>query len=188
MRPIWQMAMGVAATMLLAGCGTPSVVEAWPNPQSNIASIYDYGAGGRDLRLIVRGNPLPMPDDAFNRMIETDVQGPLMRQPTHPTLTPGASAQPNYALIFDFSSSPRPTPDQICQYPGNAPAGQVASGGDVHVVGAFCVSGRAYSGAMGRAGADGAAQVSQLMPQMMMALFRPDLRDNPGGSGGGDQH
>jgi hypothetical protein len=185
----WTVAAILCSAFWLTGCEAPRVVESWPSPDQPLSPIYDYGAGGRDLRLIVQGNPFPMTDDAFARAVENEVQVPLTRQPTRPRLAPGPTARPNYAVVFVFQPSPTFDLYDACQMRGQPVAvlrpdtGQRPS---VKLVSAFCVSGRPYSGAYGWVNASAAEepQFRAMMQDTMAALFRPDMPNAPGGNGG----
>ena len=170
----------------LTGCSGPIITQE-SSPFTKIDGFYDYGAGGRDLRLMVVGNPFPMPDDVFGRVVEADLQVPLVRQPTHPTLTPDASAQPNYALILLFSPALALSGDDLCRgrFEHGAFGGNGEDSVNVRVLGAFCVSGRAVTEGVGQTQADraGDQRFVVLMRQMMLTLFRPDIRDFGGGGG-----
>ena len=130
----------------------------------------------------MRGNPFPMPADAFARAVEADVQVGLLRPPTHPTLTPGPTAKDNYELVFVFSPALTLRGDDLCHGRGDQAAD--GGGGSVRALGAFCVAGRAETEIIGETQADGPADphFMNLMRQMMLSLFRPDVRD------GGHRH
>jgi hypothetical protein len=182
-----QTLLGTVLVFTLAACTGPVLTQPG-SPYTQIDSLYNYGAGARDLRLIVHGNPFPMPADVFARVVETDVQLNLLRQPTHPTLTPGPTAKDNYALIFVFSPAVTLSGDDLCKGRADQMASPVSpSGGTVTVraIGAFCVSGRAETEIVGETQATGAGDVRflDLMRQMMLALFRPDVHEGGHGQG-----
>ncbi|HLN24269.1 MAG TPA: hypothetical protein VK558_09825 [Patescibacteria group bacterium] len=182
-----QYLIGSMLAFTLAACSGPVVSQ--PGSAFNqIDSIYNYGAGGRDLRLTVRGNPFPMPADVFAHVVEADVQVGLLRQPTHPTLTPGPTAKDNYELVFVFSPALTLRGDDLCKGRGDqaAEAAPVAGGTvTVRAIAAFCVAGRAETEIVGETQAEesGDVRFSGMMRQMMLSLFRPDVRDNGHGRG-----
>jgi len=176
----------VAACLLLAACSGPTLYQ--PGPSSRqIDALYTYGAAERDLKLEVQGNGFPgqMSGAAFAMRVESGVQGPVFRAPTHPTLTPNDSARSGYRLVFLFNPSPLMMGQSLC----DGHADQVAAvPGEVKAVAAFCVSGRAETEIAAQtqaAGPDDPA-FGQMLNLMMQALFRPDEKTGSGNSHGRD--
>jgi len=168
----------LSACLLLSGCAGTSITEEG-SQSTQISSLYGYGAAGRDLKLEVQGNGFPgqMSGAAFAKLVEAGVQGPLLRAPTHPTLTPDASARDNYRLVFLFNPSPVMGGQDLCD--GHADQ-QAPIPGELHLVAAFCVAGRAETEATAWTpihGTDDPALI-QLLHQVMLALFRLDHRDS----------
>ena len=164
---------------IVAGCGGPTVVPLG-SPYTMIGSFYDYGAGGRDLQLTVIGNPFTTDKALLDRAIEVDAQVPLLRQPTHPTLTPGASAKKGYQVMFVLSPAPTLSGGSAGKGEATAPvAGAPSAGGEsvVRILGAFCISGWAATEVQGQTPASGPddPRVAALVRQLMLELFRPDL-------------
>ena len=185
-------AMGVLLS--LGGCSVPILTQSG-TPISEIDGFYADGAADRDLKLLVHGNPFPMPQDGFDRVVETDVQIQTLRPLTHPQLRPDSSAKPNYSLVYVFSPAPTLTGNDLClgrsdQGPASAntfgaielpgPAGEET----VRVIGAFCVSGLARTEIVGQVQATDAAdpRFLDLMRQTMFALFRPDFKQSGAGN------
>jgi hypothetical protein len=163
----------VALFLGLTACSATQVIQTG-SPSVRIDSLYNYGASGRDLKLTVQGGAYGLPADVFARMVEADLQVTLPRPPTHPTLTPGSSARPNFGLVFAFQPSPSLSGQDLCD--GHAQPGQALQDERVRVVAAFCVAGAAKTqvdGAVAASGPDDPA-FRQLMAQMMLTLFRPD--------------
>ena len=167
------MTVAAAGLVFLAGCAGPSVVQTSVDPTAQITSLYDYGAGGRDLRLVVQGNGFPGPSSGFVQAVEAAANVQTLRQPTHLTVVPGLTARPNFSVVLAFSAAPGIDGDALCRGGGDP----VAPSGRVTTAGAFCVSGRAWTEAVGETVADGPndPQFTRLIHQMMLALFRPDL-------------
>ncbi|PKU25538.1 hypothetical protein [Telmatospirillum siberiense] len=167
----------------LTACGGPLTRDVG-NSFTKINGLYDYGASGRDLRLSVRGNPFTVSDDTLSKAVEAASQVQVLRPRTHPTLTPDSSARRGYELAFLFSPAPTQSGDDLCKgrIEDSAP-GAVAP--TVHVLGVFCVSGSAQTEVRGLAEATGPAdpRLKNLVAQMIVQLFRPDLPDADGNSG-----
>lgn len=175
--------------LVLSACGSGTWLYDSGDPFMKLDSFYNYGAAGRDLRLIVAGNPFGPADDAFRSAVEAAVQVPTMRAPTHPTLAPGASARANYALVLAFQPPPTLSAQTLCATiapgpagaaaPGPAPVLAPAPGQRIEALGAFCLSGQALTQISGRVDAVFVTDQSfrDLMARMMNALFRPDMRE-----------
>lgn len=162
----------------LAGCSSPSVVREGSDSRQ-VEGLYRYGAGDRDLALIVRGNPFDVPQETLDAAVEHGLDGGgVLQPPTHPRLAPGPSARKGYSLVVDFSG--------IVQDPC-APSDSVvvpAQRGSVDLEAAFCVSGQAVRRVRGHTVVAGpeAPDFQSLMHQVASELFRPD--EYQGGNGG----
>lgn len=181
--------LSATVALALSACGSGTLLYDGGDPFQRIDSFYNYGAAGRDLRLIVAGNPFGPADDAFKSAVEAAVQVPTMRAPTRPTLAPGASARANYALVFAFQPPPTLSAQTLCATIAPGPGGAAAPGPEpvlapapgrrIEALGAFCLSGRALTQISGRV--DTVSVTDQgfrdLMARMMNGLFRPDMRE-----------
>jgi len=167
---------------LLAACSGPRVA---PNTGRTtfLEGFYQYGAGGRDLALEVRGNPFaPADKPALDALVESAAdQSGILRPPTRPRLQPGDSAKPNYKLVVQFSRGGLLLAQDLCDGRPDA-AGNHDS--EVTVVMAFCVSGRAVSDATGWISPTSLndPDLPLLIKRMELELFRPD--NSLDGSGG----
>jgi hypothetical protein len=176
---------GAIMVALLAACSGPLTRELGSS-STKLNGLYDYGASGRDLRLSVRGTPFaPGEGEDLAKAVEAASQVQVMRAPTHATLTPGASAQRGYELAFLFSPTLTQGGDELCQGRIEEPQPAFVSP-RVHVLAAFCVSGRAETEVAGEAEAMGPhdERFRNLVQQVVMALFRPDLPDTGDGNAG----
>lgn len=166
------------ACLLLAACAGPSITGEGPQSRQ-ITSLYGYGAAGRDLKLEVQGNGFPkqMSGAAFAKLVEAGVQGPLPRALTHPTLTPDASARDNYRLVFLFNPAPTMGGQDLCD---NHADQEAPVPGELHLVAAFCVAGRAETEVTAWTPIRGPEDpaLTELLHQVMLSLFRPDHRDS----------
>lgn len=172
----------LAASVGLAACSADMVDNAPNDPTVQIDSFYNYGVARRDVALVVQGDAFAMPQEDFDRTVEADVQSTaLPRQPTHPTLTPGPSANHNFALIFAFDPANAVTGDALCRGATKADSAPSVGNDTVHVQGAFCMEGRALTQASGHVVANSAQdpQFAHMMHEMMLALLRPDQSRPP---------
>jgi hypothetical protein len=171
----------IAFCVGLAGCAnTPSTFNP-SDPHVKIDSFYSYGAGGRDLLLIVDGDPFPVPDAVFAQKVESSLDSaPVPRQPTHPLLAPDDTANPRFWLIYVFNPPANLSGNDICQ---RGTSGATSKGfapaqpGKVEAVAAFCVEGRALTEITGRTQADGPddPRFREMTRLMMAAVFRSDI-------------
>ena len=163
------------AAVSLAACAGPRVA---PNTDRTtyLSEMYQYGAGGRQLKLQVLGNPFAdSPKSALEALVEnsSDSAG-LLQPPTHPRLQPDDSAKPNYRLMVQFDRQGGNTPQGLCDGQGSDKASP--GPGDITVVMAFCVSGKAFSGATGWIDATSLQDpgIPELIRRMELELFHPD--------------
>jgi hypothetical protein len=174
----------LVAVGLLSACSGPRIA---PNTgrTTYLSEFYQYGAGGRDLALEVRGNPFDAVDKpVLDALVEKAANGSgILQPPTRPRLQPDASAMANYKLVVQFSRSGGVSGQGLCDgypdKPGNP-------GTEVTVTMAFCVSGRAASEATGWISPTSITDpdLPQLIKGMELELFRPD--DTVQGSGSSD--
>ncbi len=179
----------------LTACGGP-VISQPGSPMTKIDGFYEYGVAERDLKLVVDGTPFPtLPQADFAKRVELWAAAPSMRQPTHPTLTPGETARSGYQMIFAFQPAVTQTGQGLCS--GQIEHGPGASnwlGGNglehsgdaaavsVRAIAAFCVAGVARTEIVGQTDAISPddPRLPELVGQMVQALFRPDIRDVSG--------
>jgi len=182
-------ALAVAASIGLVACAGTETVYDESYRKTQIDGFYDDGAGGRDLKLIVFGNPFAIPQDKFARVVEEDLRdAPLTsRQETHPLLTPGPTAKPIYRLVYVFNPTGGLFGNAICRHGLKAEANDdfppaampTPTTPTSHIVAtaAFCVEYRAVTEVSGQvdAASPGDVQFYRLTRQMMAEVFRPDV-------------
>ncbi len=95
--------IAVVALVLLGACGAGTVTT------SNVyyistyqPGVFGYAAGGRDLRVIVTGNPTAAPREAFERAVTDAMQGKNWGPTTHFTTRPDSSARQDYWVSMIF--------------------------------------------------------------------------------------
>jgi len=180
-------ATALAACVVLATCADAPTIYSPSDPRTKIDAFYDDGAGGRDLKLIVFGDPFPVPKEAFAKTVEADLRGaPTARLPTNALLTPGPTAKPIYRLVYVFNPTTGLFGNAICRHGLKAEANEdfppastevPAQQSEVLAVAAFCVEYRAVSEISGQTVATGPddVRVSQMTREMMGQLFRRDV-------------
>jgi len=170
----------VAGLLAVAGCAGMSMVSP-PNYGRYSSSDFAWAAGGRDLRVVVRGNPSSLPDPVFRQQVVDAMQGKNPGPPTHFTLTPDASARPDYRVVLVFDAPGTLAGYEVCR--GDPPVDVVAPRGrPVRVAAAFCWRDEALSdtGASAPAlGPDPRPQLETLMGSLiptLLPLENPRLR------------
>lgn len=168
----------------LGGCSLPRVVDESMGQNMPIEGLYAYGAGGRDLKLDVSGQPFAMPEADFQQAVERNLGSiTSLQPPTYPKLHPGDSARPGYTLVLAFQPAADSGGSQnLC---GTNPKGTAEITTEVRIDAAFCVSGRAYRFATGWVRANGPDDPAfkSLLTQIGLTLFHSDAPLSPGGGG-----
>lgn len=178
---MFKQSIAVTLAVLLTACSAARIAPD-TGRTTYLSEVYQYGAGDRDLRLEVRGNPFAAADKpALDAVVERELsQKGMLQPPTRPRLHPDASAMPNYSLVVQFSRSGLLDAQDLCDGKADKPG---AANAEVTVVMAFCVSGRAASQATGWLSPSGLddPDLAQILRAMTLELFRPD--DTLQGSG-----
>ena len=163
------------AALLLTGCGAPRF-QVNTDRTMFLTGFYQYGAGDRDLRLVVRGNPYPaLAKDDFDKIIEADAQkGGMLQPPTRPRLRPDDSAKENFRMVLAFNPVKPLDAQDLCD---NHPSADAQSAeGELIIIAAFCVSGRAVSHTEAWITSPNprSADLANLIAGIKSELFRPD--------------
>lgn len=95
---------GALALVLLAGCAPGSVTTTHVDYESGYSPYrFSYAAGGRDLRVVIRGNPTSAQQEEFDRAVIAAMQGKNWGPQTNFTTRPSESARKNYRVVMLFS-------------------------------------------------------------------------------------
>ncbi len=97
----------VLSLALLAACGPGMVITSHVDTYGAYDPAYfAYGAGGRDLRVVIRGNPTSAPQDEFEQAVTAAMQGRNWGPTTNFTTRPSASARTDYwvGMVFGGDS------------------------------------------------------------------------------------
>ena len=128
----------VAGLALLSACGA-DISQAFVH-RSGVPSAFSHGAGGRDMRTVILGNPFALPkDEAVIDSIQGMNNGPV----THFTTRPSADARAPYRIVILFEPPKTLVYRHLC---GDAAALQSAArDGRLRVSIAFCVNDSLYA-------------------------------------------
>lgn len=143
---------------------------------------FAYAGAGRDLRVVVVGNPFGGDQAAFDKAVTDAMQGQHWGQRTNFTSTPGPDARETYRVVLLFDPPIDFNGSHLCRRSATALPTQ-SSGGEIALFGAFCRGKRSLTEIKGQI--DGAAGPDDpafraLVGQVTNGLFPPDrglLRD-----------
>lgn len=101
------------------------------------ASEFAYAGAGRDLRVVVAGNPFGGAQAEFDHAVTGYMQGNHWGQPTNFTTTPGETARETYHVVMLFNP-PKTFPGmRLCrEKPADLPSGTRENG--IVLFAAFC--------------------------------------------------
>lgn len=173
--------LGLMGMVVLAACANQPRTYSGYVATAYTPTEYGVGAGRKDLRVEVRGDPFEMGQDAFAVATVEILQRYQPRpQPTHFTLEPGENANPAFRMALLFDAPPAVNAISACQTP---PVTET-SPGDVRVSAMFCRHQGTLTKITGQI--DGVTGVddpkfAELLHQIVIALFpTEDLqRDRP---------
>lgn len=166
-----------AAVIAIAACAAGGVRLT----QQEIAPTYSpgefaYAGAGRDLRVVVVGNPFGGDRAAFERAVAVAMQGQHWGQRTNFTTMPGPSARDRYRVILLFNPPRSLSGTRLCREDPSKLATESAGEG-ITLFAAFCRRKRSRTEIKGyisgAAGPDDPAFRS-LVGQVTNGLFPPD--------------
>ena len=123
--------LAVAALMLVAGCATGGVSLT----QQDISASYSpgefaYAGAGRDLRVVVVGNPFGGGRAAFESAVTGAMQGRHWGQAVNFTTMPGANARTSYRVVLLFGPPATLNAMRLCREEESALPTIPAAGAD----------------------------------------------------------
>jgi hypothetical protein len=168
----------LATCLALAACGERVVADE-PAPAYTLQEVA-YAASGRDLSVVVQGNPFGGDPQAFGKALTDIMQGRLMGVDTNFTTTPGPTARPEYRVVLAFNVARNELNSALCgpALPTRPP------GGPIIVQGAFCRGGGPLSSATGWLDQPKSVQdpaFRDLIADMTYSLFPTRRADSCGG-------
>jgi len=170
----------ILALLALAGCGGDVRLT-----QQEISPVYKagefaYAGAGRDLRVVVAGNPFGGDQGEFDDAVTGYMQGNHWGQPANFTTRPGASAREAYHVVMLFNP-PKTFPGmKLCrEKPADLPSEAAAPGAGVVLFAAFCRRNESLTEIKGHiAAASGLAdpRFGDLVAAVTQGLFPPQRR------------
>ena len=103
-------------------------------------SQFSYGAGGRDLRVVIRGNPTSAAQEAFEQAVVAAMQGKNWGPRTNFTTQPSESARKNYRVVMVFGGDRFAGGYVLCADPDGVDL--ASADGRVRLQAAFCLGTR----------------------------------------------
>lgn len=149
-------------------------------------SAYDsgemaYAGAGRDLLVVIYGNPFDGDTAEFQNAVTGAMQGRNWGQRMNFTTTPGPEARLTYKVVLLFDPPVDLMAQKLCSEPAGALSAKPAPGGGIDVLGAFCRSDKSLTEIKGHIesapGHDDPA-FRELVGQVTQALFPPGRRDD----------
>lgn len=149
-------------------------------------SAYDsgemaYAGAGRDLLVVIYGNPFDGDTAEFQNAVTGAMQGRNWGQRMNFTTTPGPEARTLYKVVLLFGPPVDLMAQKLCSEPAGALSAKPAPGGGIDVLGAFCRSDKSLTEIKGHIesapGHDDPA-FRELVGQVTQALFPPGRRDD----------
>lgn len=174
----------LASLILVAACAPGGVRLT----QLDISNSYRpgefaYAAAGRDLHVVIVGNPFGGDQAAFGTAVTDAMQGRNWGQATNFTTTPDAEARLTYRVVLVFNPPDGMNAARQCREEALA-VQTIPSGDRIELSGAFCRGGNPMTRIRGRvSAAAGPRDVAfrELVGQVTSGLFPPDRGRNRNG-------
>jgi hypothetical protein len=177
----------VAAAFAVAACAAGNVrLTQQDSSPSYSPGEFAYAGAGRDLRVVVIGDPFGGDRSTFERAVTDAMQGQHWGQRTNFTTTPGSDARTRYRVVLLFNPPRALNSTRLCQEVAAALPSESADEGII-LFAAFCRGKRLRTEIKGRissaTGPDDPA-FRELVGQVTNGLFPPDRgidrdRDGP---------
>ncbi len=166
----------LAAFVVVAACAAGGVRLT----QLDVTPTYSpgefaYAAAGRDLHVVIVGNPFGGDQAAFEAAVTDAMQGRHWGQPTNFTTTPGEDARPSFRVVLIFDPPVGMNAARQCREEALA-VQTVPADDEIQLSGAFCSGDNARTRIRGRvSGAAGPQDPAfrELVGQVTNGLFPP---------------
>lgn len=150
-------------------------------------SFFAYAGGGRDTRVVIRGNPLPVSQTVFEQAVIDAMQGENYPPATNFTTTPQNTAR-NFYVVVLFNAPVGQSNQAMCGDPA-ALTPEPPDTRPIRVATAFCGSDAVLSRVKGQVSDLAGVQdprLDRLMAQIVRRLLPPENPDrrNDDDSGG----
>ena len=107
----------LAGLLFLGACSGETLQSAvW---QPGVPDMFSYGAGGRDLRVVIVGNPFPQVNETVHRAVTDAMQGNHHGPRTHFTTLPSVTARPAFRVVMMFNPARNMNSEALCGTVGN---------------------------------------------------------------------
>jgi hypothetical protein len=145
-------------------------------------SVYQWVAAGRDVPVVIFGDPTPAPPDIWNRVVTDAMNATSWVDAGHFTTTPDGTERGNFFIALAFGATSTMTGAMACA--GQIDPDQLGPvGGRTAIVGAFCNNARAVTTARVAVNAIAAPDAPQLQPAIDQLLVKLLPRRDPNRSG-----
>lgn len=178
--------MVTAILFILSACAASGVrlTQQEVSP-SYKAGEFAYAGGGRDMRVMVVGNPFDGDQASFGKAVTDYMQGNHWGPRTHFTTMPGSSAREVYRVVMLFQPPRTLVGMRLCREEALSLPSE-SGGGEIVLFAAFCRGNESLTEIKGRikeASGPGDPNFGDLVAQVTNALFPPDRRfeDDHGG-------
>ena len=173
--------MFLTATFLLAAACAPGNVRLTHQEINSAYSAggFAYASAGRDLRVVIHGNPFGGGNTAFRKSVTDAMQGRNWGQKTNFTTTPGESARKVYKVVLLFDPPVDFLARKLCGADDTTLAAMPTPGDGVNVFAAFCLGDKSLTEVKGytaQATNPGDPAFRELVGQVTGALFPPVRR------------
>lgn len=112
--------------------------------RANSDSFFQYAASAGEMKTVVVGNPFPVSQDQFDKVVTQAMQGNHNGPMTHFTTAPGPKAYANMRVVVAFNTpSMMNATRALCGDPSAIPTGP--SGDRLHATVGFCMDSDLYS-------------------------------------------
>ncbi len=129
---------GLVSLAWLAACGPGAVTTTYVNYDTVYSpSWFNYAAGGRDLRVVIRGNPTQAPQEEFDRAVIAAMQDKNWGARTNFTTQPSESAREHYRVVLLFGGERFAGGYTLCADPDGVDLSRNGSG--LRLQAAFCI-------------------------------------------------
>ncbi len=186
-RAVMRRTLAFAGAVLIAACASagdsPVTFSRFGFDPTYDTGVFGLAAGGRDLRVVIVGNPFASDRAAFEAAVIDAMQGRNLGQETNFTTNPGPDANETYRVVMVFNPPVDLTGAQLCASDPPGVTQRPYGGGRLNLFAVFCWSDDVMTQlAASIAGAQGPGDplFAELVGQTTRGLFpqRSRRRDN----------
>ena len=176
---------GLVSLAWLAACGPGAVTTTHFDYNTDFSgSYFRHAAQGRDLRVVIRGNPTGAPQEEFENAVIAAMQRGYRGAVTNFTTRPSESARDYYRVVMLFGGDRFAGGYKLC---GDTDNVDLAPAGDgVRLQAAFCIEDKPLTElqiAVNDLTSPADPRLGRMVSQAVLELFPEDTRDNDGRRG-----